>query len=313
MTNDERLARHAARHQGVATRGAALDLGLTDEQLAKRVEIGTLRRLAPGRFAFTAAPQGWEQELEAALAGVGAVGGLARETSAALWSFAGYEPGPVKVVVPVGFGSRNPLAIVHRSRTLVPSDLTTLGPWRLTTPTRTLLDLARNERDAGRFLMAFDDAICRRLVTTERIARHAPRVMRRARRDAIDLLDRALAAWPSGSLAENAAEMEVVRLLLNAGFPQPERQVRVSDASGRFAGRVDLAYPWARLGIERLSRRWHGSAEARARDAVRRRKIEAAGWTLIDVTSDEVAAGAANFLAVVHTHLAPLLAQRRAS
>lgn len=313
MTNDERLARQAARHEGVFVRAAAHATGVTDEQLDRQVKRGTVRRLAPGRFAFTAAPPGWEQDLEAAQAGVGPDGGLSHATAAGLWQLAGYDPGPVEVLVPVGLGSRNPLAVVHRSRTLVPADLSTLGPWRLTTPTRTLLDLARTESTPARFLMAFDDAVCRKLVSTERVARHAPRVMRRARRSAVDLLDRALAAWPSGSLAANVAEMEVVRLLLDAGFPQPELQVRVLDARGRFVGRVDVAYPWARLGIERQSRRWHGSAEARARDASRRAKIEGAGWTLVDVTSDEVAAGAANFLAVVHAHLAPFVARRRAS
>ena len=39
-------------------------------------------------------------------------------------------------------------------------------------------------------------------------------------------------------------------LLIQAGLPRPEVQAKLSDGAARFAGRVDLYYPEARLVLE---------------------------------------------------------------
>lgn len=50
--------------------------------------------------------------------------------------------------------------------------------------------------------------------------------------------------------AESPMETRLRWLLIQAGLPRPEVQVRLYNASARFVGRVDLYYPEARLALE---------------------------------------------------------------
>ena len=301
MGSVRRLSRAAGRHEGTFTRSTARKAGLSHSSLERAVAREWVDRLARDRYVVAGAPDTWHRRLEAAILGIES-GGASHGTAAVLWELPGFSPGEIELLVPVGRGSRNPLATIHRSRTLLATDFTALGRWPLTTPTRTLLDLARVAPTVA-LLEAFDDAICRGLTTPERIARHAARVLRQAPRDAKALVDQALAAWTVGPLPANRGEMAVVRLLLEAGFPPPERQVEVRARDGRLIARVDLAYVRDKLAIERLSRRWHGSGAAQVRDAARRLELQAAGWRVIEVTSREIAEGGARFLAAVGAHL----------
>ena len=50
--------------------------------------------------------------------------------------------------------------------------------------------------------------------------------------------------------SESPMESRLRMLLIGGGLPRPEAQVAVHDADGTFAGRLDLYYPDAQLGIE---------------------------------------------------------------
>lgn len=306
MEPEERLGRTSERRAGVFTRGDAVTAGMTDDHLQHLADVGVYRRLALGRYAVSGAPRDWMQEAWAAVVGLGDLGGLSHRAAATLWDLTGYPPGPVEVLAPVGSGSRNPLAIVHRSRNLDRRDFTKRSGLLVTTPTRTLLDLASTETDATRFLSAFDDAICRGLVRAENVARAAPRVIR-GPRPGRELIDHALTAWTPGPDPSNSGEMAVVRLLLSAGYPAPERQFPIRDARGRLLARVDVAYPWASLAIERDSQRWHGSRGAVDRDVRRELQIQAAGWQVRRISEGELRMGGQRFLAAVEIALRPFL------
>src|SRR5699024_3068884 len=94
----------------------------------------------------------------------------------------------------------------------------------------------------------------------------------------IDDLSTALdAAEPrSGSPMESR-----VRLIIVAGgLPRPVAQFEVFDEAGLFAGRVDLAYPEHRLGIE-YEGAYHRGTEAFQRDLRRMNRLRAAGWHML--------------------------------
>ena len=104
-----------------------------------------------------------------------------------------------------------------------------------------------------------------------------------------------LAAWNGDGLPEGVAEMRVVRALLVAGLPQPVRQYEIW-VDGVFVARVDLAYPPFRLAMELDGFRWHAGRRAFRSNRVRRNRVEAAGWRLLEAAPediDDLVAGAA--------------------
>ncbi|WP_449409118.1 hypothetical protein [Microbacterium maritypicum] len=74
--------------------------------------------------------------------------------------------------------------------------------------------------------------------------------------------------------------------LVLAGLPEPILNHDVHDRSGRFIGCVDLAYPQKRIAIEYQSILHHDRYSA---DVERIAALRAAGWTVIEVTSDLLA------------------------
>lgn len=276
--------------------------GLAPHQLARQTASGAFVRVARGRYAPAFIPQDWLAQVWSATALLPDRAGASHRTAAALWELSGYRPGPIEVLVPVGCGTRSPLAKVHRSRNLAEDDFTrTAEGLALTSVARTLVDLASVERYPPRFLNAFDDAICRKLTTTDVVVEVADRILKGGRKGRA-LLDSAVAQWDPSLAPENLGEMAVVRLLLEAGYPRPETQYELRDSSNRFIARVDIAYPAQRLVIERDSQRWHGSQRAVDKDIQRELRIQAAGWHVRRIGHREIQAGAHSFLAA----LAPL-------
>mgnify|MGYP001093759193 CR=1 FL=1 len=141
---------------------------------------------------------------------------------------------------------------VHVGR-LAPEDIVTVGDIRVTSPARTLVDLARNE-GFDTAVIAADFALHapvfaketspRPLVTTEQLtaalarARHLPHIG--AARRALRFAD---------GRSESVGESRTRLTLRSCGLPDPELQVDVLDR-GLFVARVDLAYPEFAVVIE---------------------------------------------------------------
>jgi hypothetical protein len=94
--------------------------------------------------------------------------------------------------------------------------------------------------------------------------------------------------------------MRVVRRLLAAGLPQPVRQYEIR-VGGELVARVDLAYPDFRLAMELDSFRWHAGRRPFRSDRLRRNRIEAVGWRLLEAAPEDIdslVAGAAGIVRV---------------
>jgi hypothetical protein len=161
------------------------------------------------------------------------------------------------------------VAVVHRSA-LGRGDRTSRERIPLTHPARTVADLARTTSQ-DLLEEAVDDLLCRRLVTLDRLERLAAPA---------PALVAVLAAWTPGALPGSPAEMELVRLLVEAGLGPPERQHWIAEA----AARVDLAYPDSHVAMELDSFRWHGGRRPFESDRSRGNRIVAAGWRLLRAT-----------------------------
>lgn len=280
MHVDAAVANVAARQHSLIVRDQALACGMTDRMIRHRVETGQWWRVAAGVYRLAGVPVTWKQRALAAclISGPGAV--VSHRSAAVLWGVSGFRPGPLEITVPAGRSGRNALARVHRSdvegvqRERVP----------VTRPAQMLVDLAGVV--TGDLLEeAVDDALCRRLCRIEDLA------PRRALREI-------LAAWNGDGLPEGVAEMRVVRALLAAGLPQPVRQYEIW-VGGVFVARVDLAYPPFRLAMELDGFRWHAGRRKFRSDRMRRNRVEAAGWRLLEAAPEDIGdlvAGAAGIV-----------------
>jgi len=279
---DAAIARIAARQHSLVTRAQALSAGATDHMIQHRLATGRWVLVARGVYRLAGIPVTWKQRALAAclISGAGAV--VSHRSAAVLWGVSGFRPGRLEITVPPGRSGRNALARVHRS----PVEGVRRDRIPVTRPSRLLADLAGAV--SGDLLEeAVDDILCRRLCRLEDLR---PR----------GLLREVLAAWNGDGLPDGVAEMRVVRALLAAGLPQPVRQYEIW-VGGVFIARVDLAYPDFRLAMELDGFRWHAGRRKFRSDRLRRNRIEAVGWRLLEAAPedvDDMVAGAAGIVRV---------------
>ncbi len=210
--------------------------------------------------------------------GLGAV--VSHRAAAALWRLLGFGHGPIELTVPRNRRRTAP-GTVHQN-SLPPEDVTTMEGIPVTTPARTLIDLASvAERD--RVEEALDDALRRRLVSIPRLRWCLDRTARSGRpgvgvtRALIEARD------PAASVPQSVFETRLLRLLKDAGLPRPELQHQVRDG-GRLIAVVDFAYPEVRLAIEADGYRWHSGRARWEHDRARRNDLTLLGWRVIHVT-----------------------------
>lgn len=271
------VAHLSVRQHGLFTRAQAVAAGATRAKIEHRVASGRWVLVAPGVYRLAGVPVTWKQRALAAclIAGPGAV--VSHRSAAVLWRVSGFRPGRIEIAVPPGRSNRNALARVHRTEEV---DWVVRDGVPVTRPARTLVDLAGVV--GGQLLEeAVDDVLCRRLCRLDQL--WAPPGRRGSR-----TLRAVLEAWNGDALPAGVAEMRVVRQLLAAGLPDPVRQHEIHHG-GQFVARVDLAYPDDRLAIELDGFRWHAGRGPFRSDRLRRNRIEAAGWRLLETAPEDIA------------------------
>ncbi|HEX2038110.1 MAG TPA: type IV toxin-antitoxin system AbiEi family antitoxin domain-containing protein [Acidimicrobiales bacterium] len=283
------LDRLARRQHGLVTRRQALDSGFSATAVKRRVALGTWLPLAAGVYALASSPPTWQRQVLAACL---AVGGIAsHRTAAALWGLSGFRPGPVHVLVAHGRSSCAAPATIHQSRTLRPAEVTRVDGIPVTRVARTLADLARHVARPA-LEDAVDDALCRRLVPLDSLARQR----------ASPGFNAVLATWHDGSAPHEVAEARLLRRVLHAGLPPPETQHEVWHA-GRFVARLDLAWPDRRLAVELDGFRWHASPRAFQRDRARRNVLVHLDWTVYQATPADLVGDGARVADLLRPHL----------
>ncbi len=135
---DAAIAKVAAKQRGNVTRGQLLTLGLDDGGIAWRVRIGRLYRVFRGVYAVGRPPSTPHEWASAATLAADAT--LSHASAMALWGYWRRWDRPYEVTI---VGDRRTKGIrVHRSTTLRRRDVTRQLGIRVTTPARTLLDMA---------------------------------------------------------------------------------------------------------------------------------------------------------------------------
>jgi very-short-patch-repair endonuclease len=277
---DERLARLAATQHGTFARAQAARLDATKGMIQHRLRTGRWDRLASDVFRLAGSPPTWQQALLAACLawGVGAV--VSHRAAAALWRLVGFDPGIIELTVP-RVRRRAEAGIIHRHE-LSRADVTSVDGIPVTTPARTLIDLAGVvPRDAVE--EAMDDALRRGLVSFPLLVRRLE-ALRRPGRPGIAstrvLLD---ARDPATAVPESVFETRLLRTLKRAGLPPPVLQHEIR-LQGQGVAVVDFAYPDARLAIEADGFRWHSGRLRWDQDRARRNELTLLGWRIIHIT-----------------------------
>ena len=246
---------------------------------------GELLRLARGLFAVAGSP---DTEVRRALAATLALrGALSHRSSAAWWGLPGFDLEPLHVVrLRPGSSDRSPLAVLHRPVKLHAHHVTRWRSVTLTTPARTLFDLAGTAHPKL-VERTYETMWSRGLITPPLMDRMLEELRGRGRpgiqlmRRLID--DRRHLTQPTGSRLERRFEV----LNERAGIPPLRRQINVGDADG-WVGRMDFVGETRALVVEVDSEMHHAALLDTRRDESLTARLEDAGWHVLRVREDDL-------------------------
>ncbi|MBW3667924.1 MAG: DUF559 domain-containing protein [Actinobacteria bacterium] len=259
-------------------------LGYNRDALRPEVDNRRWEKLSPRVFRLVGAPRTARMRVMAGVLDAGEGAAASHRTAAALWRLPGFDLGAPEVSRLHG-GDNEPieLAKVHHPRLLPPHHCTVVEGITVTTPARTLFDLA-GVLPPARTERAVDNALAMSPGLLPVLHRMLPELAQRGR-TGIRLMRELLAGRPVGYIPPaSGLEARVIALLDKAGI-RTRRQVDLGDDD--WIGRVDLLVVGTNLIIEVDSNRFHSSNLDRERDAKREAALRAAGYDLVRVTEEE--------------------------
>jgi very-short-patch-repair endonuclease len=269
----------ASNQHGVVSRAQLLDLGLTENEIKTRVARGRLHRLWRGVYAV-GRPQltrhGWWM---GAVLSCGPSAVLSHGSAAALWAIRAKGPiRPIDVSVRSDVFRRRKDVRLHRRSFGSPRDLTRRDGIPVTSPARTLIDLATviepgpleaavNEADK----LGLVDPDELRAANDEHVGIDGVAALRK-------LLDRR-----TFQLTDSELERRFLRLVRRAGLSPPRTRERVNGF------RVDFFWPELGLVVETDGLRYHRTPFQQGKDRLRDQAHIAAGLTALRFTHSQIA------------------------
>ncbi len=271
LATERILAAIAVRQHGVVTTPQLAAAGVGRNGITRRVADGRLHRLHRGVFLLGPLTGPWTKEMAAVLA-CGEIAVLSHRSAAALWRIRRAWLGPPEVTVTDGRSRGRPGLRVYRTRRLDPRETRRREGVPVTSPARTLLDLAGvlPERDLAR---AVEEAQVLKLATPRELAHVTGRG-----RPGSAALRAVLNLQHEPSLTRSEAELAFLELVRSAGLPDPETNVNV------LGHEVDFLWREQKLIVEVDGFAYHSSRQAFERDRRRDARLQAAGFRVIRFT-----------------------------
>ncbi len=284
---DRAAAAQAEKQHGVITHKQAVKAGLTAEQIQWRRRTGRWHSTASRQvYAVAGIRPTWQQAAMVAVL-AGPPGTVASHLTAAALLDVGKPPDIPHVTVPPRANGRYRGAVVHWSP-LDPVDVCVVSKIPCTGPARMLADCAAAVSHEA--LCELVDQTLFRHADARRVREAMGRASRAPGRKGFPSLQEALTVWTPGPRPGSPAEMRLVRHLHRLGFPLPERQWKVRDASGRLVAKIDLAWPTWVAGLEYDGEAFHGPRRW-ADDDDRQERLAALGWQIGRVTKHDLEPG----------------------
>jgi hypothetical protein len=297
MDSDAILANHAQQHHGIFRIHHARMAGLTRRQIEQRIAQRRWQELHHDVYRVAGAPSTWLAEILAACWAGGFRAVASHRSAARLHSLPGGRREVLEITCPRWRRARHDGLIVHETKALDQLDIEVVNGIATTTPARTLFDLGGVYR-VGLVELALENALRRGLVTLDEVAATVRRLSRPGRPGGPTLRALVLARSPGQRPTDSEMETLLLRGLRDAGLPDPVTQYEIWQGAS-FIGRVDLAYPQARIAIEYDSDEFHSGRLATMRDRSRRHRLVAAGWLPIDVGPADLRRGATQACAAI--------------
>jgi very-short-patch-repair endonuclease/predicted transcriptional regulator of viral defense system len=276
---DRAAAELAIRQYGVISRSQLVALGLSDRAIARRVAAGRLHRLHHGVYAVGHTVLGPRGRWIAAVLACGPGAVLSHAAAGALWELRASEATIVDVTVP-GSGGRQPRKgiRIHRARSL-DGQTTTKDGIPVTTPARTILDLAAklDGRPLERLLDQAENVRLTDAASLDALAR-----AHTGHKGAAKLRATLRDHEPGTTLTKSQLEERFLALCRGAGLPRP----RVNDDVEGLE--VDFVFTDDRLLVETDSWRHHKTREAFENDRRRDAIHAAAGYRTLRFTHRQI-------------------------
>jgi very-short-patch-repair endonuclease len=278
---DAAIAELAARQSGVVSRSQLIELGVAQGAIEARVRAGRLHVVHRGMYAVGHPRLEADGKRWAAVLALGPGAAVSHATAAAVWDIRATASPVVHVIVPGRGGRKRRAGIcVHRPSASHADEITTLDGLPITTPARTLLDLAAAGLRGRALEAALDRAELLRIIDfaeVERLLRRAP--TRRGART----WRATLARYVAGTVdTRSRLEDLIVELCDREGIDRPRVNARVE---GR---ERDFFWPRAGLVVEADSYTWHRSPSALDDDRERDAELLLAGYRSLRFTWEQV-------------------------
>jgi very-short-patch-repair endonuclease len=267
----------AERQHGVVTREQLRSLGIADRTIGDRVARGQLRRLHRGVYAVGHRALKRDGHLLGAVLACGPGAALSHRSAGQLWGLLPTYPVLPEVTRPGRHQKRDGI-VIHRS-VLVEDEVVEVDGIRVTSPFRTIFDLAGTLPTMRQLERAMNEAEVRQLrdrVSLPMLLERYPR--RRGSPRVRELLD----SRAPGGTTRNDFEELFVAFLDEHRLPRPQLNATLA-LRGRFF-EPDCMWAEQRLVVELDGRAVHGTPRAFESDRQRDRILLAEGWRWARVT-----------------------------
>jgi predicted transcriptional regulator of viral defense system len=277
---DREVARRAAEQWGVLSTAELMDCGLSRHALHARATNGWLHRLYRGVYAVGHPNPSLEGRFIAAVRACGDGAVLSHYSAGALHGFVKWDDRYPEVTVTGNATRRHPRLRVHRTGELAGADVCWHRRIPLTSPARTLADLAGSLNDRSLRRAVRQAQSLRRVQISELVEV----ISRLGRRRGVRRLAHVIATGPAPTRSE--LEDLVLDLMLSGGLAHPDVNVPLMLDQQRVV--PDFRWPTSRVVVEADGAAWHDHRLAREDDAERQALLEAHGERVVRVTWKQV-------------------------
>lgn len=279
MDTMDLVAKIAAGQDGVLTARQCLAAGMRWQEITFRCRSGAWRGMFRGVYYIHRDEPSRRSRIRAGLLSL-APTAVATLTSAAHLHGLPYIPDDptVHASVPAERNRLDQPGLLVRQLVIPDSDQTTVAGMRVTTPARTLADLALRLHRPD-IVSMIDGALCQGRISEDDLALIAAMVRRRrgavrARRRLAEVDGR----------AASPLETRIRLICADAGVPPEALQYPITIGYGYVVAVADLAWPSRKLIVEVDGRMVHGLPEALHHDRRRQNVLAGLGWTVLRFT-----------------------------
>ncbi len=282
MRTEREVRRLLAAQLGLITLEQVLDAGGSRSLAAYRVGTGEWERVLPGVYRDRLVTPSLRQACFAANLWGGADAVIARTAAGALWGLDGVAAAKPELWVPKTSSARAELVVVHRGDVAL-DDRRRIGPITLTSPARTIVDLAAVLEDED-LTAVVEDAIHRGLTTQMSILRCLDRLGGQGRRGTTRLR-KVLEDRGAQRPAMSRLEVKIWRTLRAKGLT-PIRQHPLQIGGTTYY--LDFAFPQWRVSVEGFGDKFHRSPRKRKHELQRLADLASVHWRVLPVTWDDI-------------------------